>query len=332
MGIYRYTINRLLQAIPVTLGVITITFFMANAIPGDPVQILLGPSPSQAEIEAIRARYGLNQPLWKRYINYVAGVLTGDFGRSIYYGEAVTTKIAQRLGPTLLLMTSSYAFAMLTAIPLGVISAKRRNKPTDHASRFVSLIGVSTPSFWIGLMFILVFSFHLQVLPSTNLVMPWADPTELRNAATRIDVLVLSAQHLVMPMISLGTLQMAALTRIERSSMLEVLSEDYVQLARAYGVKESTILRKHAFRNAQLPIITILGLQLTGLIGGAVLIETVFQINGMGKLIVNSILRQDYPLIMGTTIMFGVVFIVGVIITDLSYAYIDPRVSYDEVD
>ncbi|PSQ02030.1 ABC transporter permease [Halobacteriales archaeon QS_4_69_31] len=332
MGIYRYTFNRLLQAIPVMLGVVTITFVMANAIPGDPVQIMLGPSPSQTEIEAIRSRYGLNKPLWVRYINYVAGVLTGDFGRSIFYGEPVTTKIAQRMGPTMLLMTSSYAFAILTAIPLGVISAKRRNKPTDHASRFVSLIGVSTPSFWIGLMFILVFSFHFQVLPSTNLIMPWADPVEVRNAATRVDVLVLSARHLVMPMISLGTLQMAALTRIERSSMLEVLSEDYVQLARAYGVKESAILRKHAFRNAQLPIITILGLQLTGLIGGAVLIETVFQINGMGKLIVNSIFRQDYPLIMGTTIMFGAVFVIGVILTDLSYAYIDPRVTYDEVD
>lgn len=332
MGLYRYTINRLLQSIPVILGVVTITFFLANAIPGDPVQILLGPSPSQAEVEAIRARYGLNQPLWQRYINYVLGVLQGDFGRSIYYGEPVTTKIAQRMGPTLLLMTSSYTFALVTAIPLGVISAKRRNKPTDHVSRFVSLIGVSTPSFWIGLMFILVFSFHMQVLPSTNLVMPWASPAELRGATTRVDVLVMAARHLVMPMVSLGTLQMAALTRIERSSMLEVLSEDYVQLARAYGVKESTILRKHAFRNAQLPIITILGLQLTGLIGGAVLTETVFQINGMGKLIVNSIFRQDYPLIMGTTIMFGVVFVVGVIVTDLSYAYVDPRVSYDEAD
>jgi peptide/nickel transport system permease protein len=332
MGIYRYTIRRLLQAIPVMLGVITITFFLANAIPGDPVQILLGPSPSQSEIAAIRARYGLNQPLWQRYINYVLGVLQGDLGRSIFYGERVTTKIAERVAPTLLLMSSSYAFAILTAIPLGVISAKRRNKPTDHASRLVSLVGVSTPSFWIGLMFILVFSFHLQVLPSTNLVMPWANPAEIRSAATRLDVLVMSARHLVMPMVSLGTLQMAALTRIERSSMLEVLSEEYVQLARAYGVKESTILRKHAFRNAQLPIITILGLQLTSLIGGAVLIETVFQINGMGKLIVNSIFRQDYPLIMGTTIVFGVVFVVGVIVTDLSYAYIDPRVTYDEVD
>lgn len=332
MGLFRYSIRRLLQAVPVTLGVITITFLLSNAIPGDPVQIMLGPSPSQSQIEAIRARYGLDQPLWTRYVNYVLAVAQGDLGRSIYYGEPVTTKIAQRLGPTLLLMVSSYAFAILTAIPLGVVSAKRRNRPTDHVSRFVSLIGVSTPSFWIGLMFILAFSYHLQWLPATNLVMPWADPADVDNAATRMDVLVRAARHLVMPMISLGTLQMAALTRIERSSMLEVLSEEYVQLARAYGVTESTILRKHAFRNAQLPIITILGLQLTSLIGGAVLTETVFQINGMGTLIVSSISRQDYPLIMGTTIVFGVVFIVGVIVTDISYAYVDPRVTYGEAD
>lgn len=345
MGLFRYTTRRVLQAIPVLIGIVTITFFLTDAIPGDPVQIMLGPSPSAADIEAVRARFGLDKPLWVRYINYVGGVSPVwatptesfpflslefgiDLGRSIYYQVPVTQKIMERLPVTMLLMLSSFAFALIVAVPLGVISAKRRNKPTDHVSRIVALIGVSTPSFWIGLMLIMIFAFHMDLLPATNLVLPWADPATVDDAETRMDVLVITGRHLLMPMVSLGTLQMAAITRIERSAMLEQLSEEYVRLARAYGIRERTILRKHAFRPAQLPVITIVGLQLTSAIGGAVLTETVFEINGMGRLIITAIYNQDYPLVMGTTLVFGLVFVVGVIVTDISYAYIDPRVSY----
>jgi peptide/nickel transport system permease protein len=220
----------------------------------------------------------------------------------------------------------------VTAVPLGVISAKRRNKPTDHVSRIVALFGVSTPSFWIGLMLIIIFSFWLNVLPATNIILPYAPIDSVEGATSRLDVIITSLQHLVLPMITLGTLQMAAFTRIERSSMLEVLNEEYVKLARAYGVSEFTIVRKHAFRNAQLPLITIVGLNLTTALGGAVLTETVFSINGMGRLIITAIQNQDFQLVMGTTLMFGLVFVIGVIITDLSYAYVDPRVSFDETD
>lgn len=351
MGLARYTTRRLLQAIPVLLGIVTITFFLTDAIPGDPVQIMLGPSPSAQQAEAIRAKFGLDQPLWVRYINYVGDVspiwleaapgsfppfrptFGVDLGRSIYFGVPVTQKIAERLPVTLLLVASSFAFALAAAIPLGVISAKRRNKPVDHVSRVVALVGVSTPSFWIGLMLIIVFSYHLAgFLPATNLVMPWADPARIDGASDRLGVLVVAGKHLILPTLSLGTLQMAAITRIERSAMLENLSEDYVQLARAFGVRERTILRKHAFRPAQLPVITIVGLQLTTALGGAVLTETVFSINGMGTLILTAIYNQDYPLVMGTTLFFGLVFVVGVIVTDLSYAYVDPRVSYEGGD
>jgi peptide/nickel transport system permease protein len=328
MGIVRYTLWRLAQAVPVLLGVITITFLLANAIPGDPIQTMLGPSPSQAQVESIRAKYGLNQPLWKRYLTYLIDVTQGDLGRSIYYETPVTTKIAQRFPKTMLLMLSSYLFAVVVAVPLGVISAKRRNQPTDHGARVVSLIGVSTPSFWIGLMLILIFVFKLGWFPSTNLVLPWASPADVTGASTRVDVLVTALRHLTLPVIALGTLQMAAITRIERSEMLDVLSQDYVRLARAYGVKERTILRKHAFRNAQLPVITIIGLQLASAIGGAILIEAVFSINGMGLLILTAIYNLDYPLIMGTTLVFSLFFLVGVILTDITYAYVDPRVSY----
>jgi len=325
-----YTVRRVLQAIPVMLGIVTITFLLTDAIPGDPVSIMLGPSPSAEQAAAIRAKYGLDRPLYVRYVNYLADVVQGDLGRSLYYKVPVTQKILERLPVTLLLLVSSFTFALATAIPLGVISAKRRNQPTDHVSRVVALMGVSTPSFWIGLLLIIAFSFHLNLLPATDLIMPWADPASVEGASTRWDVLVTAGEHLIMPTITLGTLQMAAVTRIERSAMLEVLNEEYVKLARAYGVGESTILRKHAFRNAQLPVITVVGLQLTQALGGAVLTETVFSINGMGRLIIRAINNQDYELVMGTTIFFGLTFVIGVILTDLSYAYIDPRVTYGE--
>ncbi len=325
----RYAIRRLLQAIPVVLGIITLTFLLTDAIPGDPVSVMLGPSPSAQQAAEIRAKYGLDKPLWVRYANHVVSILQGDLGRSIYYSAPVERKILERLPVTMLLMVSSYAFALATAIPLGILSAKRRNKPADHISRIVGLIGVSTPSFWIGLVLIIVFAYHIQILPATDLILPWAPPGAVSGASTRLDVLVASARHLLLPMVSLGTLQMAAIMRIERSSMLEVLQQEYVKLARAYGVSERTILRKHAFRNAQLPVITLVGLQLTQALGGAVLTETVFSINGMGRLIITAIQNQDYPLVMGTTFVFGLVFVVGVVLTDISYAYVDPRVTYD---
>jgi peptide/nickel transport system permease protein len=332
MGLGRYTLRRLLQSIPVLVGVATITFVLINAIPGDPIRIMVGPNADASVVEALRAKYGLDEPMHIRYGTYLWNLVQGDMGRSIHYSAPVSQKIVERLPVTLLLLVSSFTFAIATAVPMGVLSAQRRNEPADHVSRVLGLIGVSTPSFWIGLMLIIVFSYHFQVLPATNLIMPWADPASVDVADTRLDVLVASARHLIMPTITLGTLQMAAIMRVERSSMLEVLGKEYVQLARAYGVSESTILRKHAFRNAQLPVITIIGLQITTALGGAVLTETVFNINGMGRLIITAINNQDYPLVMGTTLFFGLMFVVGVLLTDLSYAYIDPRVSYDEVD
>ena len=332
MGRLRYTISRLLQAVPVLVGIAAITFFLTDAIPGDPVSIMLGPSPSAQQAAEIRAKYGLNRPLYVRFLTYLWDVLHGDLGTSLHYNMPVLQKILQRLPVTLYLMLASFTFALVVAVPLGVISAQRRNKPTDHVSRVIALLGVSTPSFWIGLVLIIVFAYWLGVLPATSLPLPWAEPQNVEGATTQLEVVVTSLQHLVLPMITLGTLQMAAFTRIERSSMLETLGEEYVKLARAYGVKESTILRRHAFRNAQLPLITIVGLQLTQALGGAVLTETVFSINGMGTLVITAIRNQDYQLVMGTTLVFGLVFVVGVVITDLSYAYIDPRVTFEEAE
>ena len=332
MSHLRYTIKRLLQAIPVLIGITSITFFLINAMPGSPVEVMLGPTASEELIAAAEERYGFNQPIHVRYVKYILAAMGGDLGRSIHYGVPVTTKIMERLPVTLLLLASSFAFALSAAIPLGIVSARRRNQPVDHGSRVVSLIGVSTPNFWIGLLLIIVFGYHLQVLPSNGLVMPLSPISEVEGATSRLDVLVQTARSLVMPTIALGTLQMAAVSRIERSSMLEVLGRDYITLARAFGVKESVITRKHAFRNAQLPVVTIIGLQLTSALGGAVLTETVFNINGMGRLIIQAVRTQDYALIMGTTLFFGVMFVIGTLITDLTYAYLDPRVTYEGED
>lgn len=330
MALYRYTIRRLVQSVFILIGIATITFVLVNLMPGDPVRIMLGPGTDQSTIEAVEARYGLDRPIFERYLNYMAGLAQGDLGRSIHYnGVPVTTKIIERMPATVLLVLSSFTLAIGMAVPLGAISAKRRNKPTDHVSRVIALVGVSTPSFWIGLLLIIVFAYRFDVFPATGLVMPWADPASVDAASSRPEVLWQSARHLVLPTITLGTLQTAAIMRIQRSSMLEVLDREYVDLARSYGVSEGKILRKHALRNAQLPVVTIIGIQLTTALGGAVLTETVFNINGMGTLIITAVESHDYPLVMGVTLFFGLIFVVGIFLTDVLYAYLDPRISYD---
>ena len=348
MGLLRYTINRFIQAIPVMFGIAVITFLLANSMPGDPVGLMIQEQEASPElVEAIEERYGLDEPIHIRFLNYMGiswfldmvgiaafadsppGLLQGDLGLSMHYDRPVSDLVLTRLPPTLLLMLAAYAFAIFTSVPLGVLAAKRRNEPTDHVSRIIALIGVSTPSFWIGIMLIIIFSVQLGGLPSGRLVYPWRDPAHY-GYTSQLELYYQTIRHLILPMIALGTLQMATIMRVERSSMIESLQKEYVQLARAYGVSERTIMRKHAFRVAQLPIVTLVGLNLTSAIGGAVLIEEVFTINGMGRLLIQAIQTHDYQLVLGTTVIIGFVFVIGVIITDISYAYIDPRVSYGE--
>ncbi|WP_049924155.1 ABC transporter permease [Halopiger djelfimassiliensis] len=330
MGLLRYTTVRILQAIPVLIGITVITFVLANLAPGDPVKLMLqGQEVDQEVIRRIERQYGLNRPLHERYVTYMTNILQGDFGQSIHRGRPVEELMLDRAPPTLLLVLSAYAFALVTAIPLGIIAATRRNEPADHVSRIVALIGVSTPSFWIGIMLILVFAIQLGWFPSSGLVYPWRGPDHYGYSGYP-ELAYQTIKHLLLPMVALGTLQMATLMRVERTQMIESLQGEYVKLARAYGVPERTILRKHAFQVAQLPIITIVGLNLSTALGGAVLTEYVFNINGMGRLFLEAIQQLDYQLIMGITIVIGTMFVVGVIITDISYAYIDPRVTYGE--
>ena len=332
MGLLRYTLFRFLQAVPVLIGITIITFLLANEAPGDPVRMMTaGQEVSEEHLEFLEARYGLDQPRHVRYWEYLTGLLQGDLGTSIHYDRPVNELMMSRAGPTLLLVLSAFVFACATAIPLGVLAATRRNKPTDHVSRVIALIGVSTPSFWIGILLIMVFAVHLGWLPSGELVYPWEPPDEI-SPMGYINHYIEVIRHLLLPMIALGTLQMATIMRVERTQMIDSLQGEYVKLARAYGVPERTILRKHAFQVAQLPVITLIGLGLSTALGGAVLIESVFNINGMGRLLIDAIGQNDYQVVMGVTTVLATIFVVGVIITDIAYAYIDPRVSYGEGD
>ncbi|MFC6723342.1 ABC transporter permease [Halobium palmae] len=328
MSLARYVVRRLGQSVFTLFGVVTITFLLVNAAPGDPVRIFIGPSADASTVAAVRAKFGLNQPLHIRYVKYLLSVAQGDLGQSINYRVPVTQKILERLPATLLIVASSFTFAIVTAVPIGVLSAKRRNQISDHVFRVLGLVGVSTPSFWIGLLLIILLTYHLGLLPATGLVMPWAPPSAVDGATTRLDVLYQSALHLIMPTLTLGTLQMAAIMRIERSSMLDVFNQEYMTLARAFGVSERKMIWRHAFRNAQLPVLTVIGLQLTTALGGSVLTETVFSISGIGTLIITGVNARDYPLILGSTLFYATVFVVGVLITDVLYAYLDPRISY----
>jgi peptide/nickel transport system permease protein len=316
MSIYRYSARRLLQIVPVLLGVFTLTFVMVHALPGNPVRIYLGLNPSQALEQELLRQYGFDQPLWKQYLDYLWRLLHGNIGESFVRKEPVTELMLGRLGPTLTLMGLSYAIALPTALFLGVYAAARHNELGDHVSRFVGLAGLSTPNFWLGLMLIFLFAYQVDFLPASGYVPFSQDP-------------VASVKHLILPVITLATAQTATLMRMTRSSMVEELSKDYVQTARAYGLPERRILAKHAFRNALLPLITIIGIQLSFLLDGSVVVEQIFAIPGMGRLGYNGLLQQDYGVIIGLNIFFALLFLVGVVITDLAYAYIDPRIRYD---
>lgn len=316
MSIYRYTARRILQLIPVLWGVFTLTFFMAHALPGNPVRIYLGINPSQEIAEELIAQYGFDEPLWKQYLDYLWRLLQGDLGRSFFRQAPVSQLMLNRLGPTVTLMGSSYAIALPTALLLGVYSAARHNKLGDHVSRFFGLAGLSTPNFWLGLMLIFLFAYQFELLPASGYVPFSRGPVE-------------AIKHLILPVFTLATAQTATLMRMTRSSMVEELSEDYIRTARAYGLPERRILVKHAFRNALLPLVTLIGIQLSFLLDGAVVVEEIFAIPGMGRLGINGLIQQDYGVIIGLNIFFALIFLTGVVITDLAYAYIDPRIKYD---
>lgn len=348
----RYIIRRLFTMIPTLLGVAFVIFMFQRLIPGDPAVAMLGEHAAEENVERIREQLGLNRPLFldidalregnldgffdSQFIRYIGRLFTGDLGTSIHRRIPVAETLALRFPATVELALLSMALAILVGVPVGIASAARRNTMLDSVTMIGSLIGVSMPIFWLGLMEIMLFAVFLQWLPSggrvgfeieiptvTNLYI--IDSIIAGNGAALIDAL----EHLVMPVVALSTIPMAIIARMTRSSMLDVLQEDYIRTAHAKGVRERLVLIKHALKNAFLPVITIIGIQTGSLLAGAVLTETIFSWPGIGKWVYDGILGRDYPIVQGGTLLIAIVFVFVNLLVDISYAYLDPRIRYD---
>ena len=304
---WKYMIKRLLALIPVLIGVSILVFMLMHITPGDPAILMLGERAPEEQLENLRESMGLNEPLPVQYINWIGRVLRGDMGRSLRSRRPVTMEIWQRLPNTLSLGFAAAFLAIVVGIPIGVISAVRPNSWMDNIFTGITFAAVGMPVFWTGIMLILIFSVYLRWLPSSG--MQW----DIRN--------------FILPTIALASVTTATITRITRSSMLDVLKEDYVRTARSKGISERMVVYKHALRNALIPVVTIMGLQFGRLLAGAVLTETVFAWPGMGRLIVDAIRTNDFPLVQGSILVFALSYALANTFVDFTYAYLDPRLQ-----
>jgi peptide/nickel transport system permease protein len=331
-----YIIKRLLQIIPVILGVTVIAFTLIHLAPGDPARTMLGQHATQQEIDEIRVKYGLDKPLYVQYFIWLGDVLHGDLGRSILSHEQVTTEIAARFPNTIELAIAAMIFAILLGVVAGIISATKQYSIADYTVMGGALFGLSMPVFWLGIMLMMIFGVFLGWLPiggRIDLLIPFhritgfmiLDSIITGNGAALISVL----RHLILPAIALGTIPMAIIARTTRSSMLEVLRQDFIRTERAKGLSERKVIYKHAIRNAMVPVVTVIGLNFGLLLSGAILTETVFSWPGVGRLVVDAVYARDYPLVIGCILVFAIVFVIVNLITDLLYTYIDPRIHYD---
>ena len=303
-----YILRRLLQMIPVMIGVTLVVFLIMQLVPGDPARMLAGEGASPEQIEAIRNSLGLNRPLWVQYFSYLGNVLQGDFGKSIVTSSPVLEEILIRLPTTIELALASSFVAISLGLVAGIVSATKQNTVADMSIMVVALIGVSMPSFWMGLMLMYYFSVELGMFP----VAGWG-----------------TLSHVVLPAITLGSGGAAIIARMTRASMLEVIRQDYIRTARAKGVSEFKVVFKHALKNALIPIITVVGLQFGTLLGGTVLTESVFAINGVGQLIINAIRTRDLPLVQGTVLMISLIFMMVNMGVDVLYKMVNKRVELD---
>jgi peptide/nickel transport system permease protein len=301
-----YLLRRSLQSVPVVLGVIFAVMLTIELIPGDPVTLMLGEHATQESVAAVREALGLDKPLLVRYVQYIGNLFHGDLGRSLRERRLVSEELADVWPATLELTAAALAIAVIFGVLAGVVSAVWPNSFFDGVMRLGSLFGLSMPVFWTGLTLIIFFSLWLPWLPVGGSG---------------------SVRHLILPAVTLALPSLAMVARMTRSSVLEVLHEDYIRTARAKGVREQTVVLKHGLRNACIPIVTLLGLQVGQLLGGAVLTETVFAWPGMGRLIVRAIFARDYILLQGAILVFALAFVLINLIVDISYAMFDPRVS-----
>ena len=308
----RYILGRIAQMVPVLFGVLLLVFLITHIIPGDPVLLMLDIQYTQEEYNEMQRFLGLDRPVHVQFLSYLEGILKGDLGTSIHTSEPVIKRILRRFPATFVLAVTSLLISTLVAIPIGIVSALKRNSKIDYASMVGAQIGISMPIFWSGLMLILLLSLYLDLLPTGGR----GDPPDLI--------------HLILPAFCLSMPFMAMTARLTRSCMLEVLRENYINAARSRGLSEYSVILKHALRNAMIPVVTNLGLQLSRLLGGTVVIEVVFRWPGIGGLAYDAIMDRDYPIVMGVVLLVAVLFIVINLIVDLSYAFFDPRIRYDK--
>ena len=321
MSIHRYIVRRLLQAVPSVLGVLVITFVLIHIAPGDPIYILAGEGGTEEYYAEMRSLYGLDASLPEQLFRYILEVLGGDFGYSYSYQQPVFEVIMSRVPATLLLMVTAITISTLVGVLLGVIAATRPRTFLDHTITVTTLTFYSMPVFWLGQLLVIVFAVHLQIFPVQGMESVREEYTGFRHV---LDVL----HHLTLPALSLGLLQLAQTARLTRTSLREVLQEDFVRTARSRGLRERKILYSHALRNAMLPVVTVLGGQIGVLLTGAALTETIFAWPGLGRLLLDATRARDYPLLMAIFIVVAVTVIVANLITDLVYTLLDPRVRY----
>ncbi|TDO87806.1 peptide/nickel transport system permease protein [Halanaerobium saccharolyticum] len=331
-----YIIKRLLALIPILIGVAVIVFLIVHLIPGDPAQTMLGERATTEALQRLREQMGLNDPLPVQFWRYVKDLLRGDLGRSIMSNNPVSSELAQRFPATLELSFFAMMFAVLVGVPAGIFASINQNSWFDNLSMLIALIGVSMPIFWLGLMFIWLFAVELGWFPPSSRIGVGLNFTPITNLYVLDSILQLNfnalknvLHHLVLPAVALGTIPMAIIARMTRSSMLEVLKKDFIRTAYAKGLMKKIVIFKHALKNAMVPIITVVGLQFGVLLGGAVMTETIFSWPGLGKFLVDAIYARDFPIVQGGILFFAGVFVIVNLIVDLSYALVDPRIQYE---
>lgn len=331
----KYIIKRLLLLIPVLFGVSVMVFLVMHVFTQDPTSIILGQHATTDQIAKLRHELGLNNPLYVQYWDFLKGILHGNLGNSLITRTAVTDEIMARFPATIELALVAILFAAVVGVIIGIISAVKQNSIMDYASMVFALIGVSMPIFWLGLILIVIFSVGLHWLPVSGRIDIGLEPKNITGMYLLDSLLTgnmesfkSALQHLILPAVALGSYSMAIIARMTRSTMLEIIRHDYIRTARAKGLFEKVVILKHALRNALIPVVTVIGLQLGSLLGGAVLTETVFSWPGVGSYTVDAILKSDYQVVQGSVMLLACIFVLVNLIVDLLYGQLDPRIKY----
>ena len=311
----QYVARRLVSIVPVLIGISVLVFLLVHLIPGDVAEILLGTSATDQQVATLRRTFGLDRPLPVQYLDWISHIIVGDFGVSLRTSRPVLPDLVSRFGVTLQLTVVAMLVALAVAVPLGVASAARRGRRIDAVARVVALLGLSIPNFWLGTMLILFVSLVLHWLPPVGFVSLLDDPWR-------------AAQTLILPALALGTAVAAFIMRMVRSSLLEVLRQDYVRTAHAKGLRDRAVLYTHALKNAFIPVLTVIGVQIGYLLGGAVIIESIFSLPGMGRFLLDSINNRDYSIVQGGVLFIALIFSLINLSVDLLYGWLDPRIRY----